>query len=65
LPPALPELVALFLTLAAWVVAARAQRWHELLAATAVTVALAVPVLLVTALVEVFVTSHLLRALAG
>jgi len=65
LPHALPELVALFLPLAAWLVAARSQLWHELLAATAVTVAIAVPVLVVTALVEAFVTPHLLRALAG
>ncbi|HEV2770866.1 MAG TPA: hypothetical protein VGV40_11835 [Solirubrobacteraceae bacterium] len=65
LPHALPELVALFLPLAAWLVAARAQLWHELLAATAVTVAIAVPVLLVTALVEVFITPHLLQALVG
>jgi len=65
LPHALPELVALFLPLAAWLVAVRSQLWHELLAATAVTVAIAVPVLVVTALVEAFVTPHLLRALAG
>ena len=42
---ALPELVALFLPLAAWMVASRQGDWHELLAATFVTVAIAVPVL--------------------
>ena len=33
-PHALPELVALFLPLAAWLVASRREQWHELLAAT-------------------------------
>lgn len=65
LPHALPELVALFLPLAAWLVAARRQRWHELLAATAVTVAIAIPVLAVSALIEVHVTPELLRALSA
>ncbi len=65
LPHALPELVALFLPLAAWVVAARRERWHELLAATAVTVAIAIPVLVLTALIEVHVTPEVLRGLAG
>lgn len=65
LPHALPELVALFLPLAAWLVAARRQRWHELLAATAVTVAIAIPVLAVAALIEVHVTPELLRALSA
>ena len=62
LPHALPELVALFLPLAAWLVATRRGRWDELLAATVATVALALPVLVVTALVEVYVWPHLLRA---
>ena len=65
LPHALPELVALFLPLAAWMVASRRGRWEELLAATFVTVALAVPVLVAASVVEVYVTPHLLRALAG
>jgi hypothetical protein len=65
LPHALPELVALFLPLAAWVVAARQERWHELLAATAVTVALAIPVLVLAALIEVHVTPNALLWLAG
>lgn len=57
---ALPELVALFLPLAAWLVAARAGAWDQLMAATIVTTALALPVLVVAALVEVFVTPRLL-----
>ena len=63
LPHALPELVALFLPLAAWLVAARAQAWHELLAATFVTTAIALPVVVASALVEVLVTPRVLEAL--
>jgi len=65
LPHALPELVALFLPLAAWMIASRQGDWHQLLAATLVTVLLAVPVLIAAAFVEVYVTPGLLRALAG
>jgi hypothetical protein len=61
-PHALPELIALFLPLAAWMLASRRGRWDELLAATFVTVAVAVPVLLTTAAVEVWVTPRLLAA---
>ena len=60
---ALPELVALFLPLAAWIVASRQGDWHELLAATFVTVAIAVPVLVVSAVVELFLTPRLLEML--
>jgi stage II sporulation SpoM-like protein len=62
LPHALPELTALFLPLAAWLVASRRGRFDELLAATVVTVAIAVPILVVSALVEVYVWPHLLLA---
>jgi hypothetical protein len=62
LPHALPELTALFLPLAAWLVASRRGRFDELLAATIVTVAIAVPVLVVAAVVEVYVWPDLLRA---
>ena len=65
LPHALPELVALFLPLAAWMLASRNDDWHELLAATIVTVLLAIPVLIAAAFVEVYVSPGLLRALAG
>jgi hypothetical protein len=64
-PHALPELTALFLPLAAWIIASRRGDWHQLLAATFVTVGIAIPVLVASSLVEVFVSPHLLRALAG
>jgi hypothetical protein len=60
LPHALPELCALFLPLAAWILASRRGAWDELLAATFVTCAISVPVLLAAAAVEVWVTPHLL-----
>lgn len=65
LPHALPELAALFLPLAAWILASRRGRWHELLAATFATVAIAVPVLVAAALVELWVTPDLIRSLAS
>jgi hypothetical protein len=40
--------------------ASRRGAWHELLAATFVTSAIAVPVLLASAAVEVWVTPHVL-----
>lgn len=64
LPHALPELVAVFLPLAAWIIASRRREWDQLLAATFVTVAIAVPVLVVAAFTEVYVTPEILtRAL--
>ena len=63
LPHALPELVALFLPLAAWIIASRTAKWEQLLAATFVTVAVALPVLLAAAFVEVFLSPHLFAAL--
>ncbi len=65
LPHALPELVALFLPLAAWLVASRRDRWNELLAATVVTVGVAVPVLLVSGAIELWVSPQLLQAISG
>ena len=65
LPHALPELVALFLPLAAWILASRRGEWERLLAATAVTVSLAVPILIAAATWEVYVAPHLLTALLG
>lgn len=65
LPHALPELTVLFLPLAAWIVASRRGRWDELLAATFVTVAIAVPVLLASAAVELWVSPELVSWLAG
>jgi len=65
LPHAVPELTALFLPLAAWLIASRKDRWEELLAATIVTVTVAIPVLLFSALVELWLSPELLRVLAG
>ncbi|MEK6228111.1 MAG: hypothetical protein AABM31_02130 [Actinomycetota bacterium] len=64
LPHALPELVALFLPLAAWLIASTRNRWEELLAATVVTVAIAVPTLVLAVVVELHVSPMLLEALA-
>jgi len=63
LPHAVPELVALFLPLAAWIIASRRGDWDQLLAATLVTVVIALPVLFLTALWEVFVAPHVLQGL--
>ncbi len=65
LPHAVPELVALFLPLAAWIIASRRGQWEQLLAATLVTVAIALPVLLACAFVEVYLAPHLFTALTG
>lgn len=65
LPHALPELVALFLPLAAWLLASRRGAWDELLAATIVTVMLAFPILLLASVWEVYAAPHLIRALFG
>jgi Stage II sporulation protein M len=64
LPHAIPELAALFLPLAAWIIASRRGEWSQLLAATLITVALAVPVLIVTATVEVYVWPQILEAIS-
>ena len=60
LPHAIVELVALFLPLAAWTIASRRGEWHDLLAATVVTVAIAIPMLICAALWEVFVWPDIL-----
>lgn len=65
LPHALPELVALFLPLAAWILASRRGEWERLLAATLVTVSLAIPALIAAALWEVYGAPHLLTAIFG
>ena len=65
LPHALPELVALFLPLAAWIVASRHGDWDQLLAATFVTSALALPVLVLAAAWEVYGAPHVVSALLG
>jgi hypothetical protein len=63
LPHAVPELIALFLPLAAWILASRKGQWDQLLAATLVTVAIALPVLLLAACIEVYVSPHLFTVL--
>jgi len=63
-PHAVPELFALFLPLAAWIIASRAGQWEDLLAATFVTVAIAVPILLAAAAVETWVSPHVLADIA-
>src|SRR5215213_820142 len=65
LPHAVLELTALFLPLAAWIIASRAGRWHELLAATFVTIALALPTLLTACLVEIFVSPLVINAVVN
>jgi hypothetical protein len=63
-PHALPELFALFLPLAAWTLASRRGAWNELLAATFVTTAVAIPLLLLAASIEVWVSPRLVLELA-
>jgi hypothetical protein len=62
LPHALLELTAVFLPLAAWTIASRRDEWDQLLAATVVTVTIAVPMLILSAAWEVHVWPYLLRA---
>jgi hypothetical protein len=64
-PHAVPELVALFLPLAAWMIASRRGDWQDLLAATLVTVAVAVPVLLASAAIEIWVSPQLLDGISS
>src|SRR5262249_36931160 len=64
LPHALLELTAVFLPLAAWTLASRRGEWDQLLAATMVTVALAIPMLIVAASWEVYVWPHMLAAVS-
>lgn len=61
LPHALIELTAVFLPLAAWLFASRRDEWDELLAATMITVALALPMLLVAASIELTLWPRLLE----
>jgi Stage II sporulation protein M len=65
LPHAIPELTALFLPLAAWLIASRRGEWNQLLAATLVTVLLAIPTLVIAATTEVYVWPHILRDLSS
>ncbi len=62
LPHALIELTAVFLPLAAFLMASRSGDWHELLAATVVTVAIAVPMLMLAAYIEAYVWPDILSS---
>jgi hypothetical protein len=62
-PHAIPELVALFLPLSAWLIASRRDNWHHLMAATFVTVAIAVPMLIAACAIELFVSPKILLAI--
>jgi uncharacterized membrane protein SpoIIM required for sporulation len=64
LPHALLELTALFLPLAAWLIASRRGEWNQLLAATFVTVLIAIPCLILAATIEVYVWPHILDAVS-
>ncbi len=65
LPHAIPELTALFLPLAAWLIASRRGEWNQLLAATFVTVLLAVPTLVLAATIEVYIWPRILHHLSS
>jgi Stage II sporulation protein M len=65
LPHALIELTALFLPLAAWLIASRKGEWDQLLAATVVTVAIAIPSLILAATMEVYLWPHILDAMSA
>ena len=65
LPHAIPELTALFLPLAAWLIASRRGEWNQLLAATLITVTLAIPALVAAAAIEVYVWPQILRELTS
>lgn len=60
LPHALLELTAVFLPLAAWTIASRRGEWDQLLAATLVTVTIAIPRPLASAVWEVHVWPYIL-----
>ncbi|QEC46620.1 hypothetical protein FSW04_02840 [Baekduia soli] len=63
LPHAVAELVGLFLPLAAWTIASRRGAWNELLAATFATLAFSIPLVVLAAFIEVYVSSHVILAL--
>jgi Stage II sporulation protein M len=64
LPHALLELTAVFLPLAAWTIASRRGEWDQLLAATFVTVAMAIPMLIIAATWEVYVWPSILAGVS-
>src|SRR3954447_5033122 len=62
-PHAIPELVALFLPLSAWLIASRRDNWHHLMAATFVTTGIAVPMLLAACWIELYLSPKILLAI--
>ncbi|MGH2955750.1 MAG: hypothetical protein ACRDL6_01990 [Solirubrobacterales bacterium] len=64
LPHALLELTAVFLPLAAWTIASRRSEWDQLLAATLVTVTIAIPMLIASSIWEVHVWPYILEAVS-
>jgi uncharacterized membrane protein SpoIIM required for sporulation len=64
LPHAIPELVAIFLPLAAWTIASRRDEWDNLLAATVATVAVAIPLLILAATWETYAWPRILAAVS-
>ena len=64
LPHAIPELTALFLPLAAWLIASRRGEWNQLLAATFITALLAIPVVVFAATLEVYLWPRVLEAIS-
>lgn len=62
LPHAVLELTAVFLPLAAFLTASRAGDWHELLAATIVTVSIAIPMIIVAATIEAYLWPQTLQS---
>lgn len=65
LPHAIPELVGLFLPLAAWIISSRRGEWDQLLAAAIATVTIALPVLVIAAFIEVYISPHLFTTLTN
>jgi hypothetical protein len=64
LPHAIPELTALFLPLAAWLIASRRGEWNQLLAATFITALLAIPVVVLAATLEVYLWPRILESIS-
>lgn len=62
-PHAIPELVALFLPLSAWLIASRRDNWHHLMAATFATTAIAAPMLIAACWIELELSPRVLLAI--
>jgi hypothetical protein len=64
-PHALPELTAIFLPLGAWLVLARRRAYAELLAASVLSTAVALPILVIAAITEQWITPLLIQHVTG